>query len=302
MKSVYITGIAGMLGSNLAYLLRDRYRVFGVDLHPITIYHVTESIFSVMDTGQLRQDLILNQVDTVIHCAALVDVDGCEANPEYAEQINYILTRDITNICESLHIKLIFISTDAVFDGKADYLYRETDTPNPVSVYGKTKLKAEEAVLAGKDNLVVRTNIYGFNYRDKFSFGEWILNSLQNNMPLSMFYDLYFSPLMVNELAELLDQCMEKELCGLYHACSTGSISKYDIAKAISKEFEIAGTIHHISMKDYNFKAPRTQNMGLCNDRLSNDLAIHIRTPLEGVAQFKQLYDTGYPEALRKGQ
>lgn len=301
MKSVFITGIAGMLGSNLAYLLRERYRVLGVDLHPITIDHVMGSIFSVLDTEQLRKYLIQNQIDTVIHCAALVDVDGCEANPEYAEKINYRLTEDIAILCESLHIKLIFISSDAVFDGKADYLYRETDTPNPISVYGKTKLKAEEAVLSRKDNLVVRTNIYGFNYRDKLSFGEWILNSLQNNIPLNMFYDLYFSPILVNELSELLERCMEKGLCGLYHACSTGSISKYDIAVAIKKEFESTGTINRVSMKDYNFKAPRTQNMGLCNDKLSNDLAVHIRTPLEGVAQFKLLYDSGYPNALRNG-
>jgi len=302
MKSVFITGIAGMLGSNLAYLLRDKYRVSGVDLHPVSINRVTGCVFSALDVEQIRQQLIMNGADTVIHCAALVNMDECEANPEYAERINYLLTSDLAFICAKLKIRLIFISTDAVFDGEANYLYKESDMPKPVSVYGKTKVKAEEAVLSTEGNLVVRTNIYGFNYREKQSFGEWILSSLISNIELNMFYDLYFSPILVNELAEILDQCMEKRLSGLYHISSSGAISKYDIAVAIRNEFGIEGSINKVSMSQYHFKAPRTRNMGLCNDKLKKELGLSIRTPLESVTEFKRLYDIGYPEALRKGR
>ena len=301
MKSVFITGIAGMLGSNLAYLLRNKYRVSGVDLHPVNIRRVTCNVFSALELDQIKEQLIRNRVDTVIHCAALVNMDECEVHPEYAERINYLLTKDLAEVCAALGIRMIYISTDAVFDGRSDSLYREEDIPNPISVYGKTKRRAEEAVLSIEGNLVTRTNIYGFNYREKQSFGEWILNSLISNIELNMFYDLYFSPILVNELAELLEQCMERELSGLYHVSSTGSISKYDIALAIQKEFGLEGSINKVSMRHYQFKAPRTRNMGLSNEKLCRALGLHIRTPLEGVTEFKRLYDTGYPEVLRSG-
>ncbi|MDD3173216.1 MAG: NAD(P)-dependent oxidoreductase [Herbinix sp.] len=301
MKSIFITGIAGMLGSNIAYLLRDKYPVSGVDLHEINIQKVNSYVFSAMDMEQIKQHLINNEVDTLIHCAALVNVDECEVNPEYANQINITLTQNLTQLCEELEIKLIFISTDAVFDGTDNFLYKESDTPNPISVYGKTKLEAENIVLAVNRNLVARTNIYGFNYREKSSFGEWIINSLISNIELNMFYDIFFSPILVNELAKIIDQCIENKITGLYHISSTGSISKYDIAVAIMEEFKLEGSINKVSMENFSFKAPRTKNMGLCNDKIRQVLGITIRTPEEGVKEFKRLYDIKYYEDLRKG-
>ncbi len=299
MTSIFITGIAGMLGSNLAYLLRDNYHVGGVDLHEIVMDKVYPNVFSALDMEQIKQQLIKNGTNILIHCAALVNVDECEVNPEYATLVNYTTTKNLAWICEELGIKMIFISTDAVFDGKRDGLYCEEDSPGPISMYGKTKLLAEEAVLSGKQNLVVRTNIYGYNYREKNSFGEWILNSLISNMELNMFYDIYFSPILVNELAEVLDLCIRNNLNGLYHICSTGSISKYDIANAIMEEFKIDGCINKVSMENYKFKAPRTKNMGLSNQKICDTLGIQIRTPRESVTEFKRLYDSGYPEQLK---
>jgi dTDP-4-dehydrorhamnose reductase len=301
MKSIFITGIAGMLGSNLAYLLRKDFKVFGVDLHEIKLENVTGYVFSALDMEQMKEQLIKNHIDILIHCAALVNVDECELNPDYARRINYSLTDALTAVCEELKIQLIFISTDAVFDGTKDGLYTEDDIPNPISVYGKTKLAAEQAVLSVDDNLVARTNIYGFNYREKSSFGEWILTSLISNIELNMFYDILFSPILVNELAVILKLCFDKQLKGLYHISSTGSISKYDIAVAIMEEFGIYGCINKVSMENYQFKAPRTRNMGLSNQKLSRALELSIRTPLEGVKEFKRLYDAKYYEALRSG-
>lgn len=299
MKSIFITGIAGMLGSNISYLLRDKYHISGVDLHEIKIPNVKCNIFSALDMEHIREQFLLNKVDILIHCAALVNVDECEVNQEYARQINYDLTKDLADLCNELGIVMIFISTDAVFDGKEASLYKENDMPNPISVYGKTKLEAEKVVLAYHKNLVVRTNIYGFNYREKYSFGEWIVNSLISNIELNMFYDIFFSPILVNELAVILDQCIENRITGLYHICSTGSISKYDIAVAFMEEFGIEGSINKVSMENYHFKAPRTKNMGLCNDKICQSLELRIRTPRESVKEFKRLYDNNYYEKLR---
>ena len=301
MKSIFITGIAGMLGSNLAYLLKDAYHISGVDLNKVQISGVDSHLFSAFDLEKIRELFLQHKVDVLIHCAALVNVDECEEKPDYAQKVNYELTKNLADLCRELKIKMIFISTDAVFDGNKEGLYKETDLPGPISVYASTKLQAEQYVQQFSENIVVRTNIYGFNYREKNSFGEWIISSLNNNDNLSMFYDIYFSPILVNELASILSMCIDRNLCGLYHICSTGSISKYEIAIAIMEEFKLSGAIFQASMEDHEFRAPRTKNMGLSNEKISKELGIHISTPLEGVKEFKRLYDRRYHEQLKKG-
>lgn len=301
MKSIFITGIAGMLGSNMAFLLRNQYHIYGMDLNHVQIEGVYAEVYSIFETEKIREQLIKNNIDVLIHCAALVNVDECEIFPDYAKKVNYAVTAQLAEICDGLHIKMIYISTDAVFSGDETGLYTEEDVTAPKSVYGKTKCMAEGAVLAYPDNLVARTNIYGFNYREKNSFGEWIVASLLSNIELNLFYDIKFSPILVNELAEILAQCIEDNVCGLYHISSTGSISKYDIAILLQETFGIQGSINKASMEDYNFKAPRTKNMGLCNDKIRRKLNLHISTPEEGVLEFKKLYDNQYAGALKSG-
>jgi dTDP-4-dehydrorhamnose reductase len=301
MKSIYITGIAGMLGSNLAYLMRGKYKIFGVDRNKVSISGVNSYTFSVLEIEKLKKQLIESKIEILIHCAALANVDKCEINPEYANNINFQITSELCKICDELEIKLIFISTDAVFNGEKKGLYNESDKTDPKSVYGKTKLEAENEVLSFKNNLVVRTNIYGFNYREKKSFGEWIVVSLINNIELKMFNDIYFSPILVNDLADILVKCIEQDVCGLYHICSTDSISKYDLAILIRSEFNLRGVINQISMDSFSFKAPRTKNMGLCNAKIKELLGISLRTPAESVKEFKRLYVEGYPARLKGG-
>ncbi len=302
MKRIYITGIAGLLGANLAYLLKDRYIVSGVDLNPVIINGVDCDVFDVTKIEKIKRILVQRKIDVLIHCIALVNVDECEKNPETAEKINAILTKDISSVCQELKIKMIYISSDAVFDGEKAELYTEEDIPGPISVYGKTKLEGEKYVLEVKENLVIRTNMYGYNYCDKYSFGEWLLNSLQNNITLNMVEDIYFSPMLVNELVENIRLCIEKDICNLYHICSTGSISKYDFANEFRRVFQIDGTINRVKMKDIAFMAPRTHNMGLSNNKFKSDYGVEISTPAQSIQDFKKLYLIGYRKNLISGK
>jgi dTDP-4-dehydrorhamnose reductase len=302
MKKIYITGIAGLLGANLAFLLRDLYVISGVDINSVNIKNVDCDVFDVTDIEILKKTLTERKIDVLIHCVALVNVDDCEKNPETAQKINATLTKDIASVCKELNIKMIYISSDAVFDGEKDGLYTEDDMPEPISVYGKTKLDGEKFVLENNNNLVIRTNMYGFNYCNKSSFGEWLLNSLQNNITLNMVEDIYFSPILVNELAENIHLCIEKDICGLYHICSTGAISKYDFADIFRKVFQIEGVINKVKMKDIAFMAPRTHNMGLSNEKFKALLNVEISTPAEGIEKFKEKYMNEYHAALISGE
>ncbi len=302
MKNIFITGIAGLLGSNCAYLLRDKYNIFGVDKNVVNIENVATQVFSAFDTYKIEEMLTSNNIDVLIHCAALVNLDICEKMPDYAELLNCQLTENLYNACNKHGIKLIFVSTDAVYDGKKQGLNKEDDVPNPVSVYGRTKLKAENIVLKNPNNLIFRTNMYGFNYREKNSFGEWVLQMLNSDEELNMFNDISFSPMLVNKLVEVIDISIEKNLCGLYNLACTGAITKFDLGVAIQKAFKIRGTINSVCSDSLNFIAPRTKNMGLDNTKIKDALNIEINNSIEDVVLFKELYDKKYSSQLKKGK
>ncbi len=299
MKRIYITGIAGMLGANIAYLLKDQYQITGVDKVPFMADGVKCEQFDLLDYIKLQESIVQSAPDYLIHTAALINVDLCEEKEELAQQLNSELTAFLAKICEEISCKMVYISTDAVFDGEDEKLYAEQDITCPVNVYGKTKLLGEDEVLK-KNHLVVRTNIYGFNVQDKTSFGEWIFKSLQKGEILNMFTDIDFSPILVNDLTEVIVRLLEEDLHGLYHVCASGAISKYDFGKHLQSVFALPDGLIHESVSDnFPFKAKRSKHMGLDNKKVKKELSIEIPAPKESIERFYKLYREGYDRALK---
>ena len=291
MKKVYVTGISGLLGYAIATNLIRNHQVCGVDIIKMEIPGCDIEYFDLTDSEMLERSIINQKPDIVIHTAAAVNVDACETDKEYANSLNSKLTENISFICKKYGIKLIYISTDAVFDGKKIGLYTEDDVPNPINYYGLTKLQGEDFVKQVDNSLILRTNIYGVNIQKKKSFGEWIVSSLQENQELNMFTDIMFSPILVNELAEIIDICICNDIEGLYHACGTGSISKYEFGMLVKEIFGInTGKIHKTTSDTMEFIAKRSKNMGMSNKKLRERLNINISTPEESIRRFKELY------------
>lgn len=289
-EKIYITGIAGLLGSNIASELKNKYQVSGVDCLDINLQDIKYDVFDVRDHTQLRKSIEQAKPDVLIHTIAVVNVDLCEIEKELANKVNAQLTKEIAQICNDLNIKMVYISTDAVFDGNDNCLYQEDDAVAPINEYGKTKYLGEQFVREYQGNLILRTNIYGINIQNKNSFGEWIVKSLVNDEELNMFTDIYFSPILVNELARVIDKCMESDLSGIYHACGTGAISKYDFGMKVKEIFDIkTGKIKNATSDVMNFKAPRAKHMGMSNKKLCEVLNISICTPEESIEVFKCL-------------
>lgn len=291
MKKIYITGICGLLGSAIAKELSDKYEISGVDIVDEEIKNCRVERFDLTDKKQLERSIRVFEPDVIIHTAAAINVDRCETEREMAYRLNVEVTNNIAHICEKDRIKLIYVSTDAVYDGKKDGLYTEDDEVNPLNYYGQTKLEGEYAVKNINKGLVLRTNIYGVNIQDKKSFGEWIVSSLQENQKIRMFTDIVFSPILVNELAQIMDLCIVNEVEGVYNACGTGAISKYDFGVLVKKIFGIeSGMIEKSTSDTMRFVAKRSKNMGMCNNRLKKKLNIDISTPEESIRKFKELY------------
>ncbi|MDY0277403.1 MAG: SDR family oxidoreductase [Acholeplasma sp.] len=292
-KHIYITGIAGMLGSNLAYELKGRYFISGVDLIEFNMPDVNASIFDILDYEKLRFDIEQKKPDIIIHTAAYVDVDGCERNSDKAYLINVHLTLLISSICSDLGIKLIYISTDAVY-ADSNILSKEDDLIQPINVYGITKLMAEHHVL-NINGLVIRTNIFGINYQNKQSFAEWIIKSLQEGKTIELFHDVLFSPILVNDLAEIINKIILKDLIGIYNVCSTGYISKHDFGVYLKEKFHIeSGVIIKSSINNSNLLARRQKNMSMSNSKISSKLDIIIKTPKESIISFFKNYNANY--------
>lgn len=291
MKRIYVTGSCGLLGSGIVKELSNKYKLFGVDLINVKQEGCETECFDLTDYGLLEKSIATIKPDVLIHTAAAVNVDRCEEDREYAYKLNTELTQTIVDICRKDNIKLIYISTDAVYDGTKTGLYTEQDEVGPVNYYGETKLKGEYAVETLSNSLILRTNIYGKNIQNKKSFGEWIVDSLLEDKELNMFTDIMFSPVLVNELARVIDRCIEKDLQGRYLACGTGSISKYDFGLLVKNKFGISsGKINKSISDEVNFKAKRSKNMGMSNRRLCEALDISISTPEESVEKFRDLY------------
>ena len=175
------------------------------------------------------------------------------------------------------------------------------DKTSPINIYGETKLMGENIVRKNKKNLILRTNIYGFNIQNKNSFGEWIYTSLLEDKELQMFTDIDFSPILVNDLAEIIDLSIKKDISGLYHACGTGCISKYDFGCNLKEIFKIStGKITESNSENFSFKAKRAKHMGMDNKNLCAELSCEVRTPIESIKEFYRLYKKGYKEELIK--
>jgi len=285
-----ITGASGMLGKALVSHLSATNSVFAtskhkVDVHKNTVWHH----FDLIDADSLNQWLQEVKPDIVIHCAAITNVELCEKEVDIATGVHIESTRIIANH-QSIHGgRLIYISTDSVFDGNSANPYRETDATNPLNVYAKTKLEGEKFVQAMSNGLVLRTNIIGHTEPGRVSFAEWLLEGLIEKKPLNLFYDVYFSPLHVNDLSAIIGKIIEEPIVGLYHCASRDSISKYDFGKKMAELFELSDSnINRVSVDNMGFKADRPKNMALNIDKISRSLSYQMPNAIDAILTMKQ--------------
>ena len=209
-----VTGASGLLGINLALDAAQEHTVFGVvNQHVINSNDFKILQFDLLAPNSIQDVLDQAQPEWIIHCAAMANLDVCEKSPLLAQRVNAELPGVIASAAAENGIRFLHISTDAVFDGVRGN-YSETDKTNPLSVYAKTKLQGERAVAdANKDALIARVNFYGFSLSGTRSLAEFFLNNLLAGDTMRGFMDVYFCPLLVNDLVEIL-------LKILAHACT----------------------------------------------------------------------------------
>lgn len=278
MKKILITGGDGQLGRSFSSNYQEKYNILSLGRDSLDITN-EEQILKVIK--EFQPNIILN-------CAAMTDVDGCEDNPIIAETINALAIKNLLDVFKGF---FIHISTDYVFDGKKGP-YKESDIPNPINMYGKTKLFGEEIVKNNSNQWVIlRTNVL-FGLASKASFVSWVVNSLKENKEIFVVNDQINNPVWINDFAKIIDLVISNNLKGLFHVGSDTLSSRYEFANMIAEVFNLKkGKIHPISTESLNQKAGRPLKSGL----ISNKLLLKIQSDnidlKKSLRELKNIFD-----------
>jgi dTDP-4-dehydrorhamnose reductase len=228
--NILITGVKGQLGHELYDMLDGRETVIGIDIEDVDI----------TDAQKVHEYINDFQPDVVIHPAAYTNVDACESNVDLAYKVNAVGTQNIASACLNTGAKMVYVSTDFIFDGQKEEPYIEFDTPNPLSVYGKSKLAGEMLASRILNRLfIVRTAwLYGLNGNN---FVKSILSQAKEKDTLTVVNDQWGTPTYTKDLAEVICRLIYTDGYGIYHATNNGQCTWYDFAKKI---LEYAGMEH----------------------------------------------------------
>ena len=281
---IFAIGASGLVGSRIQELLADTYDFQNLSL---------ETGVNIADAATL--DVIRNDMshDIVLHLAAKADVDGCEKDKPLGEngdafKININGTLNVVNACRESNKKIIYISTDFVFDGEntPDRGYSEEDRPRPINWYGYTKYQGEEIVRnSGLPYLIVRIAYpYRTEFEAKLDFVRFFMSKLQKNEPIAAVDNHIMTPTFMDDIAYALDALIKHKSTGIYHVVGSQSITPYDAALMVAKKmgvnpFLVTKTTISEFFKD---RAQRPFNVALNNDKIQR-LGVRMRTFEEGL-------------------
>jgi dTDP-4-dehydrorhamnose reductase len=304
MARILVTGASGLLGLNLIEEAVRQHDVVGADRGKLVHAPFPILKLDLLVPGAVDSALDSAQPDWLINCVALPDLDICEDNPELARRLNVELPAQMAKACKSRGVSFVHISTDAVFDGRKIGFYTEEDAPNPLSVYARTKLGGEQAVLSeNSDAIVARVNFYGWSLSGRRSLAEFFHHNLTYGKSMSGFTDVKFCPMLANDTARLLLGMLAKGLRGLYHVVGPQAMSKYQFGVEIARRFWLRES--EISPKSINTSsliAKRSNNLCLSINKLCTDLDEVPPEFSTGLDKFYAQYQQGYPQKIRSYQ
>jgi len=239
MMKILVIGGGGQLGSRIVRYCKQRsFDVYSTYLSRLPALDSTH-VFLFDKTDPESVERLVSKIvpDAVIDTAALHNVDYCETHRAEAWRINVEGTRDVAIACRRFRAKMIFISTDYVFDGNKGN-YKEEDPPNPLSHYGVTKLEGEKVVASSsEDHLIARSSvIYSWVPSQQatmsasgkpLNFAGWVVQKLSKGEPIKIVDDQYSSPTLADSLAEVLIKAVEKDLKGPYHIAGKTRLSRF---------------------------------------------------------------------------
>ena len=285
-----VTGYNGQLGYDIVRELKKR------GVADSLIFPTDVADMDITDKDAVMEKVTSIKPDVIFHNAAWTNVDGAEDNKELCEKVNYLGTKNMVDAAKSVGAKIVYISTDYVFDGTKEGMYEVDDKANPLSVYGETKYQGEEAVRNYDKHFIVRISwVFGINGKN---FIRTMLKLSESRNELNVVSDQVGSPTYTVDLARLLVDMVETDKYGTYHANNEGFCNWAEFAKYIFDSSNIDMKVNFIKTSEYPQKATRPLNSKLSKKSL--DVAGFNRLPdwKDAVDRYKlELIDEDKEEA-----
>jgi dTDP-4-dehydrorhamnose reductase len=279
------TGLTGLVGSRIVKLLSNKYefenlsRASGIDI---------------TDKNQILEKIRNSDAQIILHLAAKTDVDECEKDKILGQdgeawKVNVVGTRNISDACSVANKKLIYMSTDFVFDGTKD-VYLEDDIPNPINWYAKTKYEGEKIVKALKTPWIIARIAYPYRANFiKLDFFRTILDRLEKGKSVTAVTDHIFTPTFVDDVACALSVLVDSDSQGIFHIVGSQGLAPFDAANLIANEFGLDKSKINKTTRSEFFKdrAPRPFQLLLKNDKITK-LGVRMQTFEQGLREIKR--------------
>lgn len=285
MQTWLVTGANGFLGSNAGVFLDDKVKTVG-QVRPGKDSNLCHSIVSLDLADELAVAQAVRQVrpSVIFHSAAMAGHEACEANPAEAMLVNATATASLAQAASTVGALMIYISTDAVFDGLRGS-YTETDETNPFSIYGESKLAGEEAVRAAtSQHLILRTNFFGWSPSGTRSILEFFVNGFRNRRPMRGYTDFTVSSIYAQQLLKTTSALVECGSTGTFHVASRDAMSKYDFGRAVGQAFSLdCSLLEPSSAVSGDHSTSRSRNLSLSTSKIAAVLGEELPSQVEGI-------------------
>ncbi len=264
---ILITGGSGLLGTGWAKAMRGNAEVI-LGIHRMKrVLADTQPVQIELDSSAKFLALLTEiRPAVVIHAAGSASVDECEISPSGAYRDNVQLAANVAKAARQASVALIHISTDHLFSGSQSWV-KENSQTEPLNVYGATKLEAEQRVRAEHpEALIVRTNFFGWAPTGRRSISDWIIQGLRGGHTLDLFEDVFFTPVLIEELARSAHELLARGASGIVNLTGDERVSKYDFGIKLAEHFGLpAELICRSRLADAKLVAPRPLEMSLDN-------------------------------------
>lgn len=279
MAKIIIVGANGQLAFDLKKVFVSDHEVIGA----------TRADFDVADGISVGNFIKDRAPDIVINTAAFHKTEECESNPEHSFAVNAVGAYNIAKAAADINAKIVFFSTDYVFDGSKEF-FTESDTPNPLNVYGASKLAGEILTKTANENYyIIRTSwLYGSRKSGKgYNFVSLMIEKAKNGENIKVVNDQFGSPTYTYDLALKIKELIDKKApSGIYHITNGGSCSWYEFAKKIFDFGNPKANLAAISSKDRQSKVKRPKYSVLKNANLKNAGIAGMRPWQEALKEF----------------
>lgn len=286
MSKILILGSTGLLGQSLMKEIKSR----GIEVTGVARSNA-DVCFDITDDNTLISFIKKNRFSIIINTCAIVNHKLCEQNNALAYQVNSRPSAILANLAKENNAYYVYISTDGYYSGDRDYKHTEEHDIKLFNEYARTKYCGEVFTLTNPDSLVIRTNIVGFRGKaDQPTFVEWVINSLTNNVEMTLFNDYYTSSISVTQFAKALCDLLPKKISGILNlACSQVS-TKLQFINKLAKEFNLnlnnakEGTVNSLA------GSFRPDSLGLDTSKAEKLLGYALPNLDEVIIQLKKDY------------